>query len=97
MAKEYAKGFYTSVAWRQTQAAYMQSKCYLCERCGRPARVVHHKIYITPLNINNPDITLNFSNLEALCHECHNNEHKGKGEPIAEGLKFDEHGDIVPK
>lgn len=97
MAKEYAKGFYTSAAWRRVQAAYMESKCYLCERCGRPARVVHHKIYITPQNINDPNITLNFDNLESLCQDCHTNEHLGKGEPIASGLQFTESGDIIPK
>jgi hypothetical protein len=54
----------------------MARQLWTCERCGAAANVVHHKIYITPLNINDPDITLNFDNLEALCHNCHNKEHK---------------------
>nr|DAJ99555.1 MAG TPA: HNH endonuclease bacteriophage, HNH Endonuclease, DNA.52A [Caudoviricetes sp.] len=32
--KEYAKRFYTSKAWRDTQKAFMESKNYICERCG---------------------------------------------------------------
>ena len=56
MAKEYAKRFYASKAWRDTQKAYMQSKHYVCERCGKPAVIVHHKTYISPKNINDPNI-----------------------------------------
>lgn len=97
MAKDYAKGFYNSAAWKNAQAAFMESKNYLCERCGKPAVIVHHKTYITPSNINNPDITLNWGNLEALCQACHNDEHHGDGEPIAKGLQFTPDGDIIPK
>lgn len=94
MAKEYAKRFYASKAWRDTQKAYMQSKHYVCERCGKPAVIVHHKTYITPTNINNPEITLNWNNLEALCQDCHNKEHMEK--PVtAQGLIFDDKGNLV--
>lgn len=94
MAKEYAKKFYTSKAWRDTQKAFMQSKHYVCERCGKPAVIVHHKTYITPANINNPEITLNWNNLEALCQTCHQREHMQK--PVTEaGLIFDDNGNLV--
>lgn len=36
-----------------------------------PAEIVHHKIELTPDNIDNPKITLGFDNLEAVCRECH--------------------------
>ena len=67
----------------------MKSRAYLCERCmqeGRykPAEIVHHKVYLTPENINNPAITLNWDNLEALCRDCHEAEH-------AEGNKAAKH------
>lgn len=55
---------------------------------------MHHKIHITPLNINNPMITLNFKNLEYVCQDCHNKEHMQRG-AIKEGLKFDEDGNII--
>lgn len=95
MAKEYAKRFYASKAWRDTQKAYMQSKHYVCERCGRSAVIVHHKTYITPANINDPNITLNWDNLEALCQDCHNKEHFQDRSVTAEGLTFDDQGNLV--
>ena len=58
----------------------MRSVGGLCERCLEkglivPAVIVHHKTYITPNNITDPNIVLNFDNLEALCKNCHNYEH----------------------
>lgn len=93
--KEYARDFYTSKAWRDTQRAYMLSKNYICERCGKPAVIVHHKTYITPKNINDPNITLNWDNLEALCATCHQHEHFTNNQVTAEGLVFDSSGNLV--
>lgn len=76
--KDYAKNFYKSKAWRKISTLYMNSKNYVCERCGGVATICHHKKYITPWNIINPDITLNMNNLESLCQECHNQEHSAK-------------------
>lgn len=73
--KAWAAGFYNSIAWGETRAAYMLSKQGVCERCGEPAKIVHHKTYITKDNISNPYITLSWENLEALCQDCHNKEH----------------------
>lgn len=95
MAKEYARGFYNSPAWRRTQAAYMASRNYVCERCGGLARIVHHRRYITPQNIHDPAIALDWANLEALCIDCHNAEHMGGG-VCAPGLAFDAAGNLVP-
>ena len=80
MAQEFAQGFYNSVAWRKCRAAYKKSVGGLCERClakglVRAADVVHHKIHITPENIGRPEIVLDWANLEALCTECHYEEH----------------------
>lgn len=92
--KPYAREFYNSKAWRDTQRAYMKSRHYVCERCGRPAEIVHHRTYITPANINDPNITLDWSNLEALCRTCHQHEHFSGG-VTAEGLRFDEAGNLT--
>ena len=94
MAKDYARNFYNSKRWEQTQAAYMSSKHYICERCGGMAKICHHKTYITPQNINDPNITLSWSGLEALCQDCHNKEHLS-GEICAEGLAFDSKGNLI--
>ena len=67
--------FYKGKAWRRVSAAYMASKCYICERCGKPASICHHKTWLNGSNVNDPNIALSFDNLEALCIECHNAEH----------------------
>jgi len=94
MSKDYANSFYSGKAWKSTQAAYMMSQHYICQRCGGAARIVHHIKRITPQNIHDFSVTLDWSNLEALCIDCHNKEHMGGG-VIARGLRFDETGDIV--
>lgn len=78
--KQWAEQFYKSVAWIQTREQYLKSVDHLCERCMQRgdyviAKIVHHKVYITRENITNPDVVLNWENLEALCQNCHNAEH----------------------
>lgn len=99
--------FYNSKAWRDCAKAYAQSRCYICERCGnrnvnygfKPYEKqfhVHHKIALTDENISNPDISLNWDNLELLCQRCHDIEHYG-APCTQEGLMFNENGDLVKK
>jgi len=78
--KDFAKAFYKSKEWQKCRAAYIKSVGGLCERCLSrgmivPGYIVHHKCYLTPENIQDTSITLNWDNLEYLCHDCHNNEH----------------------
>ena len=89
----WAKPLYKSTAWRKCRAAYVISQHGLCERCSRPGSIVHHKTRITPANLSNPSVTLNWDNLQLLCLECHNRAHAGAC--TAEGLEFDEVGNIV--
>lgn len=67
--------FYKSKEWRRVSAAYMASKFYICERCGKPAQICHHKTWLNGSNVSDPNVALSFDNLEALCLECHNAEH----------------------
>ena len=53
--------------------------------------ICHHKKYITPWDINNPDVTLNMDNLECLCQECHNQEHSAK---VSRAI-FDDDGNMT--
>lgn len=81
--REFARRFYKSSAWKKTRAAYASSVGGLCERCARnglivPGVIVHHKIYLTPENINDPAVSLNWANLELVCADCHNEEHEGR-------------------
>ena len=78
--REFAESFYKSKTWQDCRAAYGKSVGWLCERClaaGRyvPGEIVHHKIHLTPDNINNPTVTLDWSNLELVCRDCHAQEH----------------------
>ena len=58
------------------------------------AKVVHHRTYLTPKNINDPSITLNWDNLEALCQDCHNKEHHRTSSEVR--YKFSANGEIIP-
>lgn len=90
MSKEYSKSFYDSKAWQRVSRLYMSSQNYICERCGKPGVICHHKVYITPNNINNTSITLCTDNLECLCPTCHSLEHI----PTHNTTYFDENGNI---
>ena len=83
--------FYNSKEWRRVSAAYMSSKLYICERCGKPAVICHHKKWLNAQNVNDPTVALNPENLEALCIECHNAEHGLRHDITV----FDDAGNVV--
>lgn len=97
MAKDYAAAFYNSREWEACRESYMRFKFYICERCGRQGKIVHHKRYITPETIGSPEVTLNWDNLECLCQNCHNREHHGEPDGLRDGLAFDENGQLVQR
>lgn len=94
--KDYARKFYLSEAWYRTRNAYYKSKFGLCERCGAAGDIVHHRKYITPRNIHDSNITLNWANLELLCMDCHNKEHSSKRNMQNKRYAFDANGNIIP-
>ena len=75
----------------------MKHRLAVCERCGRskPSAelIVHHKIPLTPDNINDTSVTLNWDNLMLVCRSCHAALHSN--ESTAQGLFFDEKGNIL--
>lgn len=78
--KDYAVRFYSSKAWKKTRMAYAKSKRNLCEIClakglYKPGEIVHHKIHLSPDNINDPTVTLNWDNLQLVCRDCHADIH----------------------
>lgn len=103
MAKEFAKKFYRSKEWINCRATYIDERIKndggMCEHCKKElGYIVHHVEEITPLNINDPNITLNHNNLEYVCKKCHDNEHnfgRGKKRFTRTGLKFNEKGELV--
>ena len=78
------EAFYVSWAWRKCRTAFAKSKGNLCERCLARGIInpgskeqpleAHHKIPLTAENINDPNITLNWNNMELLCKKCHDKE-----------------------
>lgn len=44
----------------------------------RPGEIVHHKIEMDPVTIENPELALGFGNLELLCRECHAKMHDAR-------------------
>lgn len=87
--------FYQSKAWRKLSKAFLISKNYICEVCGKPADLAHHKVYLTAGNVWDSNISMNVELLEALCKNCHNTEHFGSGGAVLKGLAFDERGELI--
>ena len=93
--KDYSAKLYKSKQWQHTRQAYLASVGGLCERCYAkglivPAEIVHHKIHVSPDNINDSSITLNWSNLMAVCRECHAELHEKE-----KRYKVDEFGNVI--
>lgn len=74
--EKFAAGFYSSGAWQACREAYAKSKAWTCERCGNAGAQVHHRIRLTPANLMDTNVSLNWNNLELLCDDCHKAEHK---------------------
>ena len=95
--KPYAEKFYKSIAWQNCRNSYMSKAKGLCEKCLErglivPAEEVHHKIHLSPENINDPSIALNDENLIALCRECHRQIHGNQ-----KRYKVDEWGRVTSR
>ncbi len=98
MAKDFAKAFYRSKAWLKCRASFIAQRLAIdggmCQRCkDKLGYIVHHKEWLTPGNINDPDIALNHSNLEYVCHDCHNGI-EIEGDEAR--YRFDEEGQLIP-
>lgn len=101
MARPFAIKFYNSKAWINCRNAYRESVNRLCERClargiYEPGYEVHHKIYLSPENIDDPYITLSWDNLELLCQSCHSIEHMTKHKATRDDVMFDDQGHLIP-
>lgn len=96
--KPYAESFYKSIAWQNCRNAYMKKVGGLCEDCLKenkitPAEEVHHLVPISPSNISDPNITLAWTNLVALCREHHRRRHGEKERRYT----IDEQGRVTPR
>lgn len=99
MARDFAKVFYKSNAWKCARECALKRDHYLCVLCGAVAEEVHHITELTPDNINDLNISVNVNNLMSLCYPCHKNQHKKKAmEKVSGGNEYiiDSDGNIIP-
>lgn len=71
--------FYNSPVWKRKKNQILKDQKWECQRCKKKgiyksARTVHHIQYLR----NRPDLALKDENLEAICEECHYEEHHKK-------------------
>lgn len=94
MAQEFAKAFYNSKEWKAVREYCIIRDHHACVHCGKPVEEVHHKVTLTPKNINDWNISLNPDKLISLCHDCHMKEHAGT---IDYEYEFDSNGMLIQK
>ena len=83
MARDFARRFYSSKTWQDCRNNYAAYRSHLCEDClarGQytPGEIVHHIVELTPSNITDPSVTLNWDNLRLVCRDCHADEHRAR-------------------
>jgi 5-methylcytosine-specific restriction endonuclease McrA len=92
MSNSNLKWFYNSREWKAVRLCKLANVGYMCEQCGGIAEEVHHKILLDELNTHDPNISLNQSNLIALCKECHNLTHNRFKKKVC---RFDQDGNPI--
>ena len=104
MSKDFAKTFYKSTVWQRCRNVYIAERIKvdggMCEICHkRLGYIVHHKKMLTQSNINNPEVSINHSNLQYVCKDCHD---KFEGHGVGKSkyklkVLFDDNGQPIPK
>lgn len=100
MSRDFAKSFYDSATWRKCRKGFIDSRIRidggLCQICHeRLGYIVHHRIELTPENISDPDISLNWRNFQYVCFECHN-KFDGIFVPKSR-IEFDDDGNVIER
>lgn len=77
----------------------MKASGHLCEVClskgiYSPAKIVHHKIHLTPENVSDESVALNWDNLQAVCKACHEEIHGYCGRKVEKRYAVDENGKV---
>lgn len=104
MAREFAKKIYNSKKWKDCREYIVKKYFGICAECGKPGEEVHHIEFLTPQNINNPDVVFGENNLVLLCKDCHFKKHEATN-PLSNNFKkkkryttnntyFDEEGNL---
>lgn len=99
----WAERFYNSGAWHRCRTGYIRERIGIdggrCEACGEAqGYIVHHKIALTPENVADPDVALNWGNLQYVCKNCHDRfEGHGLSRGAAPCVVFDASGQPVAR
>ena len=96
--KEFAEKFYKGTAWQKVRAQFIADRISkdggMCQHCHNvPGYIVHHRIELSPANIDDPEISLNPALFEYLCHDCHNKQHGHFR--AARRCVFDDDGNVI--
>ena len=83
--------FYKSDTWMVAREIKIRSVNGFCERCGAIGQEVHHKKRLSVENVNDASLSVNQDNLELLCKDCHNKEHKR----FSIETRFDAEGNLL--
>lgn len=83
--------FYKSETWKLAREIKIRSVNGRCERCGGMGQEVHHKNRLTVDNVAEVSVSINPENLELLCKECHNKEHRR----FSKEIQFDDDGNLL--
>lgn len=91
------KRFTRAKRGQRCRDGYAASVGGLCEDClakglYRPGEIVHHMTELTPDNINDPAVSLSWSNLRLLCRDCHAKRHGAR-----KRYKVDAVGRVTPR
>lgn len=106
------KEFYQTKIWKQVRKNIWLKQSCLCARCHRAVYIngissyipkdkrlkgiVHHKKYLTDINLLDDSISINEDNLEGLCIDCHNKEHFSTTVTRSD-VMFDTEGNLIKK
>ena len=85
--------FYKSDVWKLAREIKIRNMNGRCERCGGIGVEVHHIQRLNVDNVKDASISINPENLELLCRECHNKEHKR----FSKEKEFDDEGNLIHK
>jgi predicted kinase len=90
MALDIIHKFYCSKAWRDLAQAEKIKSNGVCVRCKNIFNIdelrPHHKNELTLDNITDVNISLNPSNIEVICHDCHNIAHNRFGGTVTHNV-----------
>jgi 5-methylcytosine-specific restriction endonuclease McrA len=83
--------FYKSSEWKVARQIKVTQAEGMCERCGAIGQEVHHIKRLKYDNVKDASISLDQQNLELLCKDCNNKEHKR----FNKKLVFDDEENII--